>query len=169
MPTIKRNGDWAVELTEPLVLGQQIIKVLNIARPSMDHTIRWLSGQIPSSLALLSELSGVPETALRSLRSPDSERLMLAFFNILPPPLQEDFKNGAKPLATADAGSSVAAPPSDAPFIPPTEHESDPADPRFPKIDGPVVPLREPVPREVEEMDDALGLRSEEPGVRRVG
>lgn len=121
--TMRRDGGWTVELITPV----KDLGVIEFKPVGFDQVIRWTQGDIPSTLALMSELSGVPETVLRSLTFPDVDRVMFAFSAILPPGVRADFEKGAKPLATPRAELEAREGPL-----------NDPVDPRFPLVDGQV-------------------------------
>lgn len=133
---LRRTGGWCVELMLPLKHGGGTIDAIEIRPPDLNTVTRWGRGEIPSSLALLAELCGVPERALRCITYPDADRLILALFNVVPQQIKNDFTNGAYPLATPDELL---------PAEEPGTRELDPEDPRFPKSDVPVRPKPRPV------------------------
>jgi hypothetical protein len=130
---LRRSGGWAVELAVPIKHAGRQIDVIEIRPPDMQHIVRWGRGQIPSSMALLAELSGVPEMALRSITYPDADRVLLALFNVVPQQMKNDFTSGKAPLATPEELM-----PEDEPGTRAVDQD----DPRFPMADGLVRPLR---------------------------
>lgn len=123
--TICRDGSWRIELTRPLHVNNKQVDVITIQPADLSHVIRWGSGEIPSTLALAAELTGLPERALQTLAYPDVDRFFLALTSIMPEPIRADFSAGNKPLATN-------------PDELPQAFVSDPEDPRYPKVSGPV-------------------------------
>jgi hypothetical protein len=142
--TLKRDGSWVVELLMPIKDNQnRDINEITISSPGFEHVIRWGTQEIPSTLALLSELTGLPEKMLRTITYPDVDRVMLAFTAILPPAIKADFAKGARPFATAMDE------------LPPGPPLNDPIDPRYPRVDGPVqrMPSSMPGPKVVPSPD----------------
>jgi len=132
--TLKRTGQWAVELLTPLHhQGREITEIV-ISPPGFEHVIRWGLQEIPSTLALLAELTGLPEKLLRMITYPDVDRVMLAFTALMPATIQADFSKGTRPFAT----------PIDE--LPVDQIINDQIDPRYPHVDGPVQRNIEPVP-----------------------
>jgi hypothetical protein len=133
---LRRTGGWCVELMVPIKVGVKEVDQIEIKPPTIAVMTRWQRGDIPSSMALLAELSGVPEMALTNISYPDADRVLLALYSVVPKPMQADFTAGARPLATPEE------------LMPEPEAGTRPLaqdDPRFPQHDGPVVPLG-PVP-----------------------
>lgn len=160
--TMRRDGGWSVELLNPL--GE--VDKLDIRPPTLRHTVRWGNNEIPSVLALLSELTGVSESVLQDLSGADSDRVLMALSYIVPAGMKQDFSNGTKPLAT----------PVEA-LTPEQQYEviasdNDEVDPRFPKAKGEVKRFKQPPqPTPPQEGDDnAGGVDLAPPDVaRRVG
>lgn len=121
--TMKKDGGWTIELFHQLPTGQSSITISPL---TLDAVIRWGDQEVPSTLALLSELCGIPEISLRQLRYPDVERVLLAFFSVIPPNIKADFEKGVRPLATA-----INELPADQ-----RAQLADPIDPRFPYASG---------------------------------
>lgn len=158
---MRRDGGWTIELVNPI----EGIDKLDIRPPTLKHVVRWGTGEIPSVLALLSELTGVKETQLVDLSGTDSDRVLMALSIMAPPQIKEDFTNQSRPLAT----------PFDA--LPAEEQyeiqagENDEQDPRFPKVQGPVKRFKQPPPQEAKPpQDDGAGINMAPPNVaRKVG
>jgi hypothetical protein len=111
---------------------------VEIRPATADHIIRWAQWRIPSTLALLAELSDIPEKTLRQLTSSDFDRVMLAMINVLPPLIKADWEQGQRPMATPEEELPEAER-----GVPPP----DPLDPRFPAAEGPVRRLQsQPLP-----------------------
>jgi hypothetical protein len=129
---LRRTGGWCIELQQPLKLRTGEITAVEIRPPTADHVIRWDNYEIPSQLALLSELCDVPEKSLRQLPATEFSRVMFAFNSMLPP----TFNTKDRLMATPDDQIPVeeSAPPLDQ------------RDPRFPEASGPVVRLNERKP-----------------------
>lgn len=126
---LRKTGGWAVELISPIrdKNGTEI-DTIEIRQLDFDLSIKWSRAEIPSFLALLAILSNIPEKVLRTLVYPDVDRVLLAFFNVLPPAIQGDFTKGVMPIATP----LEELPEAERGPLP------DPIDPRFPRADGPV-------------------------------
>ena len=158
--TLKRDGGWTVELINPL---EERIKELNIRPPTLDHTIRWGQGKIWSVLALLSDLTGVPEPLLRRLSGADSDRVLTAFSLLAPPLIKDDFQNGRRPLATPDEQKT------DKQLYEDQSLDNDPDDPRFPRVEGTLKRFKEPE-QPPQPQPDSGGMNVNPPEVmRRVG
>lgn len=139
---LRKTGGWCVELQRPLMVGPgREITQVEIRPTTADHMIRWMEGRIPSTLALLAELSDVPEPVLRQLLTADFDRVLMALHSVLPPIIKKDWEEGSRPLSTPEAELDTQQ------YVP----APDQIDPRFPAADGPVVrmgtgPLRPPQP-----------------------
>ena len=143
--TLKRNGSWVVELQQPLHgFGREHTEI-TIRPATADHMIRWGLQQVPSTMALLAELCDIPEKILRQLPIQDFNRVMLALNHVVPDNVKTDWNEGNRPLATAEEEL-----PLQEQGIPPP----DPEDPRFPKVDGPVVRMKPGPPTSPEPVDD---------------
>lgn len=157
---MKRDGGWTVELIHPLRVGGKAVEQIDIRPPELDHVIRWNSQTIPSTLALMSELTGVPEAALRTLCYPDVDRVMLAFANVIKgTSMLIDFEKGTRPIATPKPVVAEAEP------VEVMSGVSDDIDPRFPKVAGPV---RRFAPPADDAGDDALGGAGGPEAMRKV-
>ena len=112
----------------PLKHGSREINHIVIQPPRYEHTIRWNRGDIPSGLALLSELCGLPERVLRQAVGSDMERLTMGFA-IQGRFAHTDVAEGRRPLAT---------PEELLPELEPQARMVDQVDPRFPHVEGPI-------------------------------
>jgi hypothetical protein len=152
---LRKTGGWCVELQQPLKHGpKHEINQIEIRPCTADHMIRWAQEKIPSTLALLSELSDVPERLLRQLPSHDFDRVMLALAHLLPNIIKKDWEEGNRPIATPDEEL-----PAHEAYVP----APDQVDPRYPSAQGPVVrmppgPIMAPPKPTPEEMGDGSGL-----------
>lgn len=167
--TLKRDYSWSVELIHPLRVSGKSVTEIDIRPPEFDHVIRWGTGEIPATLALLSELSGVSEAALRTLRYPDVDRVMLAFANVIKStPIITDFEKGSRPLATPKPAPQDGEQPVE--VMPGVDDEHDP---RFPKVAGPVRRFAPAAPEEPppvqDDSDVALAAAGGSTPMRRVG
>lgn len=158
--TIKRNGGWTIELSTPIDKIEQI----DLAPVTLDHTIRWARGEIPSVLALITELTGVTEKQLKQLSGVDTDRLFIAFSFIASGAIKKDFENGTRPLATPLELMSDEERYAEL-------DQNDPHDPRFPKIDEPVRRFDTPPEDHLEEPEHAdAGMNVAAPDVmKKVG
>ena len=112
----------------PLKYGNREIDHIVIQVPRYEHSIRWNRGDIPSGLALMSELCGLPERVLRQVVGSDMQRLTLAF-GAQATFAHTDVFEGRRPLATPDE------------LLPEPEPQArmvDQVDPRFPHVEGPI-------------------------------
>jgi hypothetical protein len=123
---LRRTGGWCVELVQPVSHKGEKIDQIEIRSPDLRQVARWGRGEVPSSMAMLAELSDVVEGALLSLKYPDVDRVLMAYFQCIPKSMQEDFSNGRMPLVT---------PPE---LLPEDARGDDQIDPRFPRAEGPV-------------------------------
>lgn len=156
--TLKRNGGWTIELETPIGSMTEI----NIPPVSLDHTIRWSRHEIPSVLALLSELTGIKETALRQLTGNDSDRVFIAFSFMAPATIKKDFEQGTRPLATPPEAFTEEQ------LYEQLADNNDPVDPRFPKVNEPVQRYKEPV--KSQPTDDDSGMSFDAPDIlKKVG
>jgi hypothetical protein len=130
---LRKTGGWCVELQQPLKTHSGAVSAIEIRPPSADHVIRWGAYEIPSMLALLSELCGLSEKELRQLPATEFSRVMFAFNSVLPPTI--DTKE--RLLATPEEQMPVSE------QVPPPDQD----DPRFPAAGGPVVRLAEKKPQ----------------------
>lgn len=126
--TLKRDGSWAVELNTPLKHRGQIIDTIIVHPTNFEQVVRWGRREIPSQLALLAELTNLPERLLRMLVYPDSDRVLIAMMGVLPNSIAMDLREGKILLATPDE------------FLPPVDtlegQVADQDDPRFPHVPG---------------------------------
>jgi hypothetical protein len=97
--TLTRDGGRRIELFVPVEFAKKKIDAVTIKPVKLDHFLRWESGEISSALALLSELSGLQQAALRQINYPDIERVMAAFVNMLPAKIAENIDRGEVPIA----------------------------------------------------------------------
>jgi hypothetical protein len=159
---LRRTGGWCVELVVPIRQGDRTIEQIEIKPPSIKTLTRWQRGQIPSSMALLAELSGISEALLVNITYPDADRVLLALFNIVPQAIKASFTDGDRPLASPEEA---------APAPEPGQRPLADDDPRFPAADGPVVPLSPPPPPQMPPQpippQDGLGFKMDAPDVMR--
>ncbi len=126
---MRRDGSFVVELNTPLQHGGRKIDELVIASPRFEHTIRWGRREIGSALALLSELTDLPERLLRQICYPDVDRVTFALFsqaNFA----QKEVMEGQRPFASPE--EDLPEPTAVVGGI------SDQQDPRFPHVAGPI-------------------------------
>lgn len=133
--TLGRDGSWVVELMRPLHYDGREVAEIVLQPIELSHVIRWSRGEIPSTLALAAELSGLPEKLLRQLAGPDVDRFFVALVALMPEAIRNDYAQGTRPLASDDAVLPSTSPPL-----------SDPEDPRYPKLDGIVRASKGPDP-----------------------
>lgn len=97
--TLLRDGGRRIELFVPVEYAKKKIDAVTIKPVKLDHFLRWESGEIATALALLSELSGLQQAALRQINYPDIERVMGAFVGMLPAKIAENINRGEVPVA----------------------------------------------------------------------
>jgi hypothetical protein len=97
--TWMRDGGRRIELFVPVEFLKQKIDAVTIKPVKLDHFIRWESGEISTALALLSELTGLQQAALRQINYPDIERVMAAFVSMLPAKIAANIERGEVPVA----------------------------------------------------------------------
>ena len=95
------KGGRTIELLIPFEHLGKKYEAIHFKPIMFDHLLRWQHGDFPSSLALMSALSGESEMTLRMLRYPDADRVMAAMFDMLPEPIRNDIVNGQVPRAAA--------------------------------------------------------------------
>jgi hypothetical protein len=105
METHLKSGGRRVELFAPYTSSGKQITAIEIAPVKLDHVIRWDERKYTSQLMLLSELSGLPEMTLRQMTYPDVDRVLTAFWGMLPPAILNNLS-----LVTA---SPMAPPPAE--------------------------------------------------------
>jgi hypothetical protein len=94
-----RDGGRRIELFVPVEFAKKKIDAVAIKPLKLDHFLRWESGEISTALALLSELTGLQQAALRQINYPDIERVMGAFVSMLPTKIAENINRGEVPVA----------------------------------------------------------------------
>ena len=62
------------------------------------NSLRWGEGDFKTSFHLLTELAGVDPAVLRDLRYPDADRVIEAFFSMLPQDIKTDLADGRIPV-----------------------------------------------------------------------
>ena len=123
---LRKTGGWMVELQQPLMGRSGEITAVEIRRPTADVVIRWGKWQIESTLALMAELTGLPEKVIRQLPNDDFDRVLFALTNVVGPIIKADLETGARPLALEEEQLPEAER-----GVPPP----DPLDPRFPAVE----------------------------------
>jgi hypothetical protein len=137
---MRRDGSFIVELFTPLKYQGREVDHLVIAAPRYEHTARWNKGDIPSALALLAELTNLPERLLRQAVYPDMDRITVALF-AQAKFLQADVViEGKRPFATPD---------EELPDLAESGGLADQVDSRFPHVDGPIKRFAAPPKTEI--------------------
>jgi hypothetical protein len=130
---LRRTGGWCVELIQPVIHKGVKIDQIEIRSPDLSQVARWGRGEIPSTMRMLQELSDTPEIALLSLKYPDVDRVLMAYYQVVPQSMKDDFTNSRLPLITPPELMTEE-----------TARTNDQLDPRFPKADGPVRRFEQP-------------------------
>lgn len=79
-----KKGGRSIELFLPFDIDGKTVEIIALSPVTLDHTLRWKDGKFKNEIELLAELAGVPEATIRQLRYPDVDRVMVAFFELLP-------------------------------------------------------------------------------------
>src|SRR5262249_36742413 len=128
--TTRRRGR-RIELIAPITYAGTTISEVMIAPARLDHVIRWGQGQIAGSLALLAELSGLSEGALRQIEYPDADDVLAAFMAVLPAMIRSDIERGAVPHASEGAADVPIMPRAPLAAVEPVAEEEEDAGPGF--------------------------------------
>jgi hypothetical protein len=107
--TFTRQGGRRIELFAPFRLAGRLIACIDLQPLRLDHVLRWQDGEYPNAVALMAELAGMKVEAIRQVCYPDTDRVMAAFLEMLPPHVREDVTSGVVPIVPQ------AAPPAPAP------------------------------------------------------
>ena len=99
---MRRDGSFVVELFTPLNHNGKVIDCLIIKPTRFEHTTRWQRGEIPSALALLSELTDLPERVIRQAVYPDMDRITIALFAQARFAQADVLVNNERPFATPE-------------------------------------------------------------------
>src|SRR5262245_22960669 len=87
-----RRRGRLIGLMAPVMFDNRPVHELIIAPVRIDHTLRWLQGEINGIHALLSELSGLPQEVIRQIEYPDYDVVMAAFLASLPPEIRNNLE-----------------------------------------------------------------------------
>lgn len=100
MITIDNKGGRTIELFLPFkdAAGKDVVSI-TLAPFTLGHTLAWQAGEYKSILQLLTTLTGLPEFTVKLLRYPDADRVMTAFFSMLPPDVLGSIQEGIVPRA----------------------------------------------------------------------
>lgn len=111
--TYRRTGGRAVELYVPITIGTKTLTTIEIGAVKLGNLLDWRDGKYSSAMEFLARLSGYSEAELRQLCYPDSDRVMAAFFDMLPQDIVADMASGSVPQAVSrpavDAGEGNLA------------------------------------------------------------
>lgn len=97
----------------------------------LDHTLRWNEGKFTNSLALLADLSGMPEILLRQIRYPDVDRVFSEFLMHVPGHVRDAINAGEIPLPRIEVNADAEPPQADESAIlePQSKEPFNPVDP----------------------------------------
>lgn len=95
--TQTKRGSRIIELFVPFEWDGHKVRVIELGPFRYDHFLRWQEGEFKSAHELLVELSHKPETYVRQLCYPDTDRIMAAFIDMVPPMIQTDIAKGLVP------------------------------------------------------------------------
>ncbi len=107
--THRADGTRVIELYVPFDWAGRRIDKISISALRLDHVLRWQKGQWQDSFDMLVEMSRPPNTplqdqtwpeTLRQLRYPDADRVLAAFYDMLPPQIQVAISKGEIPIPT---------------------------------------------------------------------
>jgi hypothetical protein len=116
-------GNFVVELYLAIKYEGKKIEDLIIHAANFGHSVRWEHKEIPSALALLSELTDLPERLLLQISGSDVDRVKTAF-SVQAPFAYKDVVNGNRPWGTP-APTEVQSKPSISKSHPPPEPPTD--------------------------------------------
>jgi hypothetical protein len=92
------DGSRVVRLYIPFEFNKKRVDRIAIKAVQLDHVLRWQAGEFRGALPLLASLTGLQEMCLRQLRYPDADRVLTAFFQMLPPEIANQVAAGEVPL-----------------------------------------------------------------------
>ena len=97
MISMDKNGGRTVYLFIPFEHKGKKIESIVLAPVCFGHTLRWNDGDWKTSVEFLTELAGVEEAIIRSLRFPDADRVMECFVAMVTPEIRNDIVAGTIP------------------------------------------------------------------------
>ncbi len=111
----KRDGSHVIELFVPVTWNMATFDSVHIRPILFDHVERYQAGEYPSLLALLSELTHMPEEKMRAIGFIDFQRVMSAFTMMLPDQIKGHVQREAvaRVAAATTAVRAQEPPPSD--------------------------------------------------------
>jgi hypothetical protein len=117
------KGGRRVELFLPFESLGITVEAVELRPVLLDDQLRWQEGHFKTPLALLADICGLPETAVRQLRFPDADRVMREFMFHLPDLVSDDITNGRNPADVRPQPEQPAPEPHD--DVAPAERPSD--------------------------------------------
>lgn len=97
MITHTRRGGRRIELFVPFEWNGITVRHIDIGPCRLDHLLRWQQGEFTTALALLADMADTSEEFLRQLCYPDTDRVISAYIDMVPPPIQSDIGNNLVP------------------------------------------------------------------------
>lgn len=116
--TVQRSGVRTVELFVPYEFQGIKVEAISVGPFLFDHTLRWWKGSIDGWFSLLVEMAvnattnkPMRDDDLRQLRYPDADRVIDAFFSILPTEVRQAITDNYWPtVATPDIAAEQTVP-----------------------------------------------------------
>lgn len=99
--TQDKRGGRVIELYIPFEVSGKKIDTVTLAPFEYGHVVRWQQGYYKGQSALLGELSGLDEVVLYKIRYPDIDRVLMAFFEMMPAEIRDNMLNGRVPQRVA--------------------------------------------------------------------
>lgn len=112
------DGRRMVGLYLPFTAAGLRIEAITFEPCTFGHLLRWQAGAIPSSIALMMELSKRTLHEIETIRYPDDSRVMAAFLDHIHPTIADDIRAGVRPRASGEGGDDRGPEPQDAVYGP---------------------------------------------------
>lgn len=94
------DGRRTIGLFIPYEAKGKRIEAVTFDPCTFGHLLRWQSGMIPGSIALMIELTGLELSTIEGIRHPDDARVMAAFLDHIHPEIAADVRNGVRPAGS---------------------------------------------------------------------
>lgn len=98
MITLNKDGGRTIQLFIPFEFNGRKIESVTLSPLRFGHVLGWNEGKWATTVALLTEMSGLEENVIRELRYPDADRVMESFMTMLTPEMRNDVESGRIPV-----------------------------------------------------------------------